>query len=119
MQLQGFFLTRIESFGSCGPHKNQIAGSSQLILSKEGVAQGDPLSMLMYSVAILPLIRFLYDKNKWHQNWYADDSSCVGNFLNIKEWLSRLADKGPGFGYFPEPQFKVRVSGTSRLCFGR
>ena len=79
LELQGFFLThRGQSF-------TVLAGSSQLILGKEGATEGDPLSVLTYSVDILPLIRFLYDKNKWHQNWFADDSSCAGNFLNIME----------------------------------
>jgi len=38
-----------------------VQGSDQVLLSKEGVTQGDPLSMMMYAVAVLPLIRSLED----------------------------------------------------------
>ena len=32
-----------------------LKGTTDHILSKEGVTQGDPLSMLMYTIAVLPL----------------------------------------------------------------
>ena len=72
-------------------------------LSREGVTQGDPLSMLMYSIAVLPLIHSLSNNSRWHQNWYADDSSCIGVFQNLREWFLHLSEEGPAFGYFPEP----------------
>ena len=81
-----------------------VNGSSEFILGKEGVTQGDPLSMLMYSIAVLPLIYSLTDGSRWHQNWYADDSSCIGSFENLKEWFLNLSKRGPAFGYYPEPQ---------------
>ena len=58
-----------------------VGGSPDFILSKEGVTQGDPLSMMMYSVSFLSLIRSLIHHNKWNQNWYAD-SSCIGKLVN-------------------------------------
>ena len=36
-----------------------LKGSEQVLYSKESVTQGEPLSMLMYAVAVLPLIRSL------------------------------------------------------------
>ena len=38
-----------------------IQGSDHFLLSKEGVTQGDLLSMMLYAVAVLPLIRSLED----------------------------------------------------------
>ncbi len=37
----------------------KVQGASDLLYSREGVTQGDPLSMLMYSLAVLPLIQSL------------------------------------------------------------
>ena len=53
-----------------------VPGASEFVLSKEGVTQGDPLSMLMYAITVLPLTQALVDRDKWDQNWYADNSVC-------------------------------------------
>ena len=81
-----------------------IQGSDHFLLSKEGVMQGDPLSMMLYAVAVLPLIRSLEDSCEWMQNWYADDSSCVGELSSVRRWCNRLLIDGPAYGYFPELQ---------------
>ena len=90
-----------------------VSGCSDRILSKEGVTQGDPLSMLLYAIAVLPLIQSLSDNTWWTQNWYADDSSCVATLRNLKDWFSLLSERGPEFGYFPEPSKTVLVVDTS------
>ena len=69
------------------------------LLSKEGVTQGDPLSMMLYAVAVLPLIRSLSAPGKWTQNWYADDSSCVADLPSLKAWFDELLCNGPNYGY--------------------
>ena len=80
-----------------------VGGSSDFILSKEGVTQGDPLSMMMYSVSVLSLIRSLIDRDKWNQNWYADDSSCIGKLVNLKEWYWYFGNLKEWYWYFVEP----------------
>ena len=48
------------------------AGPERLIhilYSKEGVTQGDPLSMFMYVIGTLPLIHSLHDPGRWTQLW--------------------------------------------------
>ena len=81
-----------------------IARSNVFLLSKEGVTQGDPLAMLLYGLAVLPLVRELKNSNKWKQNWYADDSACLAQLLLVREWFDRLMVEGPKYGYFPKPE---------------
>ena len=92
-----------------------IQGSDHFLLSKEGVTQGDPLSMMLYAVTVLPLIRSLEDSCEWVQNWYADDSSCVGELSSVRRWFDRLSADGPAYGYFPEPSKTVLVVRSSDL----
>ena len=86
-----------------------LKGTTDHILSKEGITQGDPLSMLMYAIAVLPLTQALSDHTKWNQNWYADDSACAGSFSRLGEWFEKLLDLGPDFGYYPEPTKTILV----------
>jgi hypothetical protein len=78
-------------------------GSGTIMLSREGVTQGDPLSMFLYGIAIMPLIhRCKMDGPDCRQVWYADDSSAAGRLTRLRQWLDVLLADGPSFGYFPE-----------------
>ena len=82
-----------------------LQGTDQLLYSKEGVTQDDPLSRQLYATVVLPLITSLKETNKnVIQNWYADDASAVGGLDNLCKWFDNLLNKGPEFGYYPEPQ---------------
>ena len=81
-----------------------VRGSDQFLYSKEGVTQGDPLSMFMYAVSSVPLISSLVDDaGVRKQVWFADGASACGKFDSLREWFNRLKVRGPLFGYFPEP----------------
>ena len=80
-----------------------LRGSSTYLYTKEGVTQGDPLSMLMYTIRTLPLIRSLNDPGQWTQLWYADDASCNGTLPELRNWFNQLCLCGPSFGYYSEP----------------
>ena len=85
-------------------------GKSVIIPSQEGVTQGDPLSMICYGIAILPLIRML--KREFptaKQQWYADDGSTAGYFSDIRAQFERLQQIGPNYGYFPESSKSILV----------
>ncbi len=69
------------------------------ILSQEGTTQGDPLTMPMYTLATIPLIKKL-DGN-YKQVWFADDAAAVGKIADLRDWSDRLSASGPGFGDFP------------------
>ena len=81
-----------------------IRGVEDCIYSREGVTQDAALSMQLYAIGLLPLIRSLKDLGKWIQNWYADDAECTGEIRYLKSWLEQLLLTGPAFGYYPEPQ---------------
>ena len=91
-------------------------------MSKEGVSQGDPLSMLMYAAALTPLIASLTDLTNWSQCWYADDSACAAKIPKLREWFDNLCKLGPAYGYYPEPQKTVvlvdEVDEAEANCFG-
>jgi len=68
-----------------------LKGSSMFLYSKEGVTQGDPLSMFMYAVGTLPLIHSLHNPGHWTQLWYADDASAGGTLLELCDWFNLIA----------------------------
>ena len=76
--------------------------NKSFIVSKEGTTQGDPMGMLMYAIGTIFLIRNLKGPD-WCQNWYADDSSCMGKLENVRRWFDILRMDGPKWGYYPEP----------------
>eukprot|EP00731_Ephydatia_muelleri_P030106 Em0021g629a len=86
-----------------------LKDTKECIYSKEGVTQGDLLSMFFYAVAVLPLIRSLASNSNFVQCWYADDSACVGKLSQIRLWLEKLIQLGPAYGYFAEPTKSVLV----------
>ena len=85
-------LYRIES--------NLFIGGDTL-LSKEGTTQGDPLAMVMYAVASIPLIRELSSIPNIRQLWYADDATGMGPLRGLRQWWDRIKELGVYYGYWP------------------
>ena len=74
--------------------------------------------MVAYGVGLLPLIRQL--KNEFparSQPWYADDAAAGGKFVLIGQFMARLCELGPAYGYFPEPDKSILV--TPEVNFDR
>ena len=75
-----------------------VSGSDVTIFSCKSVVQGDPLSLLSYAVATIPLIRELDDRSLWRQLWFSDHSLVIGDISVLKTWLDKLLVIGPHFG---------------------
>jgi len=81
-----------------------------IILSQEGVTQGDPISMVIYGVAMTPLTESLRTTlPNVLQAWYADDSAFDGAIPEIAAAMQLILAKGPARGYYPEPSKSILI----------
>ena len=71
------------------------------LLSREGTTQGDPLAMVMYAIASIPLIRDLSSVENVKQYWYADDATGAGSLRSLRKWWDRINEVGGYYGYWP------------------
>ena len=81
-----------------------VSGSIEFLFSKEGVTQGDPLSMFLYAVGTLPLIQSLKDPTLCTQLWYTDDAAACCDLCSVRKWFNKLLELGPKFEYYPNPE---------------
>jgi hypothetical protein len=80
------------------------------ILSREGVTQGDPLSMILYALTLSPLSERIRESTpNVVQPWYADDVALVGTATDVKKAMKVLQRYGPAKGYFPEPEKSILI----------
>jgi hypothetical protein len=85
-------------------------GHAVFIFSKEGVTQGDPLSMFAYGIGIMSLIHQLKAEfPQVEQPWYVDDTGAGAKFDEIERFFRRLCEIGPLFGYYPEPTKSILI----------
>ena len=76
----------------------------QILLSREGVTQGDPLAMVLYGLSLVPLAEALRrDNPDIIQLLYADDAAMYGPVSKIAATMRQLLALGPVRGYYPEP----------------
>ena len=80
-----------------------MRGQSAPLWSREGTTQGDPMAMLFYAAATLPLIRELKSSaSEGPQTWFADDSAKAGGLQPVRKWWDLLNERGPPIGYHPD-----------------
>ena len=82
------------------PARLFITGGEELI-SAEGTAQGDPLSMSLYAISLQPLITRLHVSRAAKQCWFADDANGSSSLHDVRKWWDELSKSGPQLGYFP------------------
>ena len=88
----------------------------EILLSQEGVTQGDPLAMAIYAVGIMPLIwRLQVDCDEQHQIWFADDASATGSLNNLRSWWDKIIELGPSYGYYADPSKTVIIVKKEKL----
>eukprot|EP00117_Sycon_ciliatum_P046195 scpid56052/ scgid0290/ len=85
---------------NCYRHSATLYVGGESMLSSEGTTQGDPIAMPLYAIATLPLLQGVI---RGSQAWYADDAAAGGKVRPIRQWWDSLAEKGPSFGYLPNP----------------
>jgi hypothetical protein len=104
---------------NCYRHSAQLilrrpAKACVIILSREGVTQGDPLAMVLYGLTMVPLAEALRAAvPSVIQPWYADDAAMTGPIAGIGEAQRLLCAWGPHRGYFPEPGKSVLIVGAT------
>jgi hypothetical protein len=80
------------------------------LFSQEGVTQGDPLSMILYGLALVPLANRLMEcEPEVVQPWYADDCAMAGPASGVKRAVKLLQRWGPDRGYYPAPAKSIAV----------
>ena len=93
---------------NCYRHQIQlvicIEGTSVIfILSKEGVAQGNPFAMALYGIMFLLLIMHLRQiSSKVPQPWFVNDGAMDGEGSQVTVCFIELNQVGPMIGYYPE-----------------
>ena len=73
------------------------------ICSREGMTQGNPLAMILYSLGMLLLMLQLKAAVSIAlQPWHANDAAVGGSFDELKKVFKLSMTMGPARGYFPE-----------------
>ena len=72
------------------------------ILSREGVTQSDPLSMILHEITFIPLAEELRAADLGLLSpFYANDAMFDGSARQSAQLLKLLMKRGPDWGYFP------------------
>ena len=81
------------------------------------MTQGDPLSMILYGLALAPLAQEIREAvPDAMQTWYADDCGMAGETGPVAEGMRLLERLGPARGYFPEPAKSINWKLLVDVC---
>ena len=84
----------------------------QVLLSREGIQQGDPLGPLIFSLAIHPLVKRLHTLSgvQW-SGWYLDDGNLFASPAAARACVAMVQADGPSMGHYLNTS-KSSVSGV-------
>jgi hypothetical protein len=96
-------------------------GEAALVLAgREGVTQGDPLSMVLYGLALTPLSEDLRAAApEILQPWSADDRAMEGPAAGVARVMRLLNRRGPDRGYYPEPAKSIAICSPAQQAAAR
>ncbi|XP_056686000.1 uncharacterized protein [Spinacia oleracea] len=70
-----------------------------VLLSSQGVQQGDPLGPLLFALTLHPLIHLINEKcNLDFMAWYLDDGTIIGETALVSSALQVITTEGPAMG---------------------
>ena len=76
-----------------------------------GVTQGDPLSIVLYGIYLVPLVEELRDADTTLLYLsYTDDAVFYGSARQSAAQLRLLMDQGAYQGYFPKPSKSLFIA---------
>eukprot|EP00923_Selenidium_pygospionis_P004428 GHVN01007124.1.p1 GENE.GHVN01007124.1~~GHVN01007124.1.p1 ORF type:complete len:991 (+),score=91.46 GHVN01007124.1:438-2975(+) len=84
------------------------------LVSDEGTTQGCPFGMMMYGLAVKPLIDTLESPSA-EQMWFADDAAAGGSLVGLRQYWDTLTAVGPRYGYFAKPSKSYLIVKPGRL----
>ena len=93
----------------------KLNSNSAYVQSKlgEGVAQGDPLSLVLYGITLVPLAEEMRAVDPGLlSSFHADDASFDSSARQSAHILKLLMKRGPDKGYFPEPYKSLFIPDT-------
>ena len=84
-----------------------------IILNRDGLTQGDPLSVVMYGITLVPLTKELRAVDPGLlSSFNADDAAFYGFSGRSAQLLKVLMKRGPDRGYFPNLDRSLFISDT-------
>ena len=103
------WLSGANCFIKCYFHHSSLVlqngdGKSNILHSREGVTQGDLLTMVAYGIGIFDMIEpleLMYPDVA--QPWYADNAGELRKFDNLEQYCNSLKRNDPDQGYYPDP----------------
>lgn len=90
-------------------------GHCEFLLSCRRVTLSDPLLMVFYGLALIPLLQNLWDVvPEAVQPWYADNMAIAGEVFQLPRVVWLLQEQGPHPGYFPETKKPILLCHPDR-----
>ena len=95
---------------NCYRHESQLivqrpAAICHILTSREELAQGYPISVVLYGLGLLILADAMWEADlEVLQPWYADDEATWETNRRNTNILCAFTEKVPFHGYFPEPE---------------